>query len=103
MNDEEKKKQQEADLKFIKMADFFIDQANQQCEGADHQLVNASMLYATARFSAFITASMSEDKESYEAGIDQAIEFYMDEFKKMLQEHMQQYKVVFDKKPQYPH
>ena len=103
MSDQSKSKQLEADLNFIKMADLFINQANKQCEQADHQLVNASMLYASARFSAFITASMSESKQSYEAGMDQAIEFYMAEFKKMLQEHMQQYSVVFDKKPQYPY
>ena len=102
-SDDIAKKQRDADVKFIKMADLFIEEANKKCQGADHQLVNASMLYATARFSAFITASMSESKENYEAGMDQAIEFYLEEFKKMLQEHMKQYKKVFDKKPRYEH
>ena len=98
MSNDDKTKQLEADKKFIAMADLFIEQANKQCEDSDHQLVNASMLYASARFSAFITASMSESKENYEEGIDQAIDFYLEEFRKMLKEHMQQYKVVFDKK-----
>jgi hypothetical protein len=41
------------------MADVFIAEANQLCEvkDPDHQLVNAALLYASARFSAFITAS----------------------------------------------
>jgi hypothetical protein len=40
---------------FIKMADVFIAEANQLCEvkDPDHQLVNAALLYASARFSAF--------------------------------------------------
>jgi hypothetical protein len=43
------------------MADVFIAEANQLCEvkDPDHQLVNAALLYASARFSAFITASLS--------------------------------------------
>jgi hypothetical protein len=98
MNTEDKTKQLTADKNFIKTADIFIEQANKQCEEIDHQLVNASLLYASARFSAFITASMSESKESYEQSADAAIEFYLEEFKKMLKEHMQQYKTAFDKK-----
>jgi|GEM_PF-1489902 len=92
-----KQKQKEANENFIKLADVFIDQANKQCDGADHQLVNAALLYASARFSAFITASMSESKESYESGIDSAIEFYSEEFNKMLKEHMKQYRYVLEK------
>jgi len=103
MSDDKQNKQIAADKDFIKVADLFIDQANKQCENADHQLVNASLLYASARFSAFITASMAETRETYEEGMDEAIEFYMAEFEKMLKEHMKQYKVVFDKKPKYPH
>ncbi len=103
MSDNKQSKQIAADKDFIRVADLFINQANKECENSDHQLVNASLLYASARFSSFITAAMAENKETYEQGIDKAIEFYLLEFEKMLKEHMQQYKVVFDKKPQYPH
>ncbi len=87
------------DKKFIKMADVFIADANQLCDvkTPDHQLVNAALLYASARFSAFITASLSKSKENYQQSTDAAIEFYTAEFNKMLKEHMQQYEVVFDK------
>jgi hypothetical protein len=105
MSKNDKTKQLEADKKFIKMADHFIDQANQQCSDNDHQLVNASLLYASARFSAFITASLAESKENFEEGADKAIAFYVEEFEKMLKEHMKQYKTTFDKRvtPPYPH
>jgi len=89
--------QQEPDKDFINMVDLFIEHANQQTDKADHQMVNAAMLYATARFSAFITASLSESKESYEGKIDEAVGFYGEQFKKMLEEHMEQYKTTFDK------
>ncbi len=55
-------------------------------------------MYASARFSSFITASMSETKESFEENVDGAIEFYTEEFNKMLKERMKQYGSVFDKK-----
>ncbi|BAS67261.1 DUF3144 domain-containing protein [Bathymodiolus septemdierum thioautotrophic gill symbiont] len=93
------KKQENADKNFIKIADVFIAQANQQCESNDHQLVNASLLYAAARFSVFITASLSESKENYQKNSDDAVEFYTQEFSKMLKEHMRQYESTFDKKP----
>ena len=105
MSKNDKTKQLEADKTFIKMADHFIDQANQQCSDNDHQLVNASLLYASARFSAFITASLAESKENFEEGTDEAIAFYVEEFEKMLKEHMKQYRTTFDKRvtPPYPH
>ncbi|SFV58757.1 hypothetical protein MNB_SUP05-5-1104 [hydrothermal vent metagenome] len=89
------------DKKFIKIADTFITNANQLCEveKPDHQLVNAALLYASARFSAFITASLAGSKDNYQKNSDEAIKFYVDEFTKMLKEHIKQYEVVFDKKP----
>ena len=108
---DDKALQIETDKKFIKMADLYIKQSNKLCEDTDHQLVNASLLYASARFCAFITAAMSENEKIYDEGTDAAIEFYMVEFEKMLKEHMKQYKTSFktrteaNKKvtPPYPH
>lgn len=98
MNSNEKKTSDKAvNKQFIKMADEFIEQANKQCTDNDHQLVNASLLYASARFSAFITAALAESKEGYEKGVNKAIDFYLKEFEKMLKEHMSQYTSTFDK------
>ncbi len=101
MKNTTKETQEQVDKKFIEMADAFIAVANEQCDKGvvDHRLVNASLLYASARFSAFITASIAESKEDYEKATDKAVEFYSAEFNKMLEEHMKQYKIVFDKKP----
>ena len=91
------------DKKFIQMADSFIDLANQHCDDAENPLVNASMLYGTARFSAFITASIAESEATYEANINNAVDYYTEEFKKMLLEHLEQYKSVFQEAPRYEH
>ncbi|AYQ57694.1 hypothetical protein MS2017_2036 [Bathymodiolus thermophilus thioautotrophic gill symbiont] len=93
-------KQLEANKNFIKLADVFIAQANKLCEveSPDHQLINAALLYASARFSAFITASMSASKANYDQSTDKAIEFYTAEFNKMLKEHMKQYGQVLTNK-----
>lgn len=104
MTEHVKATQDDADKNFITLADSFIELANEKSNNSDPQLINASMLYATARYSAFITASLSESKESYEQSTDQAIDFFMDEFKKMLQEHMNQYKSTFKQEtPPYPY
>ena len=100
---ETNKKQKEANLNFTKLADVFIAQANKECDKADHQLVNAALLYASARFSAFITASMSESKENFESSVDSAVEFYSEEFIKMLKEHMKQYGYVLEKELKKTH
>ncbi len=88
---------------FISMADAFIDLANQHCEQTKNALVNAAMLYGTARFCAFVTASMAQSKDTYETNIDNAVDYYTEEFQKMLREHMEQYKSVFQETPRYEH
>ena len=103
MNESNSTPEQDDNKKFIQMADSFIDLANQHCETTQNPLVNASMLYGTARFCAFITASMAESKTSYEDNIDNAIAYYNEEFGKMLREHLEQYKSVFQETPRYEH
>lgn len=82
--------------KFIQIADTFIDLANQHCDDSANALVNASFLYGSARFCAFLTASAAGNREKYEANIDDAVNYYTEEFARMLREHMEQYKSVFE-------
>ena len=89
--------------KFISMADSFIDLANEHCNNSENSLVNASFLYGSARFAAFLTASTSDSKESYEGNMGGAVDYYIEEFRKMLQEHMKQYVSVFQEAPRYEH
>ena len=85
------------------MADTFIDTANTHCESTDSSEVGSAMLFATSRFSSFVVASHADNKTSYEAEIDNAVEHFTKEFKRMLIENLDQYKTVFDDAPRYEH
>jgi len=88
---------------FFQMADSFIDVANSHCDDEKSSRVGSALLYATARFSSFVVASHANDRESYEAEIDHAVEFFSSEFKKMLTENLEEYKSVFKEAPKYQH
>ena len=92
MDEIEKKAQ---DKEFYTLADKFIDIANNECEGKEPSFVGSSMLFATARFSAFVVASQAQDKESYEAELDRATELFTAEFDSMLKQNMEDYKTAF--------
>ena len=80
---------------FYKTADSFIDVANNHCDNQQASQVGSALLYATARFSSFVVASHAKDQESYEAEIENALEFFTSEFKRMLGENLEEYKSVF--------
>jgi len=88
---------------FYKMADSFIDLANNHCESVKNSEVGSAMLFASARFSSFVVASHANDKASFEADIDHAVEHFTKEFERMLLENLEQYKTVFDEAPKYQH
>lgn len=91
--DEAQKKAQSKE--FYTLADKFIDIANDECEEQDPSFVGSTMLFATARFSAFVVASQAQDKDSYEAELERATEFFTDEFDRMLKQNMEDYKTAF--------
>ncbi len=90
--------QEQQNKEFYKMADSFIDVANEHCEKQESTRVGSALLFATARFSSFVVASQSKDQESYEAEIDNALEFFTKEFKRMLGDNLEEYKSAFKAK-----
>jgi len=88
---------------FFKMADSFIDSANNFCDEEISSRVGSAMMFATARFSAFVVASHSPDRDKYEAEIESATEFFSQEFKRMLIENLEEYKSAFKDVPKYQH
>ena len=96
--------QDQRNLEFRQVADKFIDLANNESEGKNSASIGSSMLYASARFSAFVVASHAKDKAHFESEIDAAVEFFSNEFKRMLMENMSEYKAVFkEEAPRYEH
>lgn len=98
---------EDRNTEFRKIADSFIDAANKHCDKIDNTRVASAQLFATARFSAYVVASRSQTLQDYEAQIDDAVEFFSNEFKRMLTENMEEYKAVFVKRkqdaPRYEH
>ena len=91
--DEAQKKAQ--DKAFYTAADQFIDVANKACDNREASFVGSAMLFATARFSAFVVASQAQNKEAYEAELERASEFFNKEFERMLKQNMEDYKTAF--------
>jgi hypothetical protein len=80
------------DEQFRELADSFIRLANQQCDSQLSNLspgrVNAALMYASARFSAFLVASSMASAAELEAEKPNALPYFCAEFEKMLQEHL---------------
>ncbi|MEP7156053.1 MAG: DUF3144 domain-containing protein [Betaproteobacteria bacterium] len=81
---------------FFKRADGFIDFANQQCLEHDRVLVCGSFMYASTRFSAWISAGGSMSKEALRAARSERIEYFMSQYKLMLEENIDDYIKNFD-------
>ncbi|MFV1982905.1 MAG: DUF3144 domain-containing protein [Thiohalomonadales bacterium] len=84
------------DDEFYEMADAFIALANKQSKEVIQGKVSATFLYAAARFNTFLVASNSESKLEFESGIKSSIEYFMAEYKKMLEEHFEDYNVNYE-------
>ena len=95
---------EQKDLEFRQIADKFIDLANKESEAKDSAFVGSSMIYACARYSSFVVASYAKDKAQFETEVDDAVEFFSNEFKRMLTDNMEEYKAVFkEEAPRYEH
>ena len=84
------------DTHFRKLADRFIDTANRQTEDTDITVINSALIYAASRFCAFVIASKAGSKDRYDKMKPEAIEYYGEEFNKMLAQNLENYAEVFD-------
>ena len=82
---------------FRKLADTHIDVANKHCDLYEPPMVNSSMLFAAARFSAFVVAHKTGSLESYDEQTEKALDYYSDEFRRMLEENLSDYRRVFER------
>ena len=76
---------------YWKRADEVIQLANEQRTHASNIKVGASLLYAAARFNAFVAASSSADAAEMKADKAEALEYFCDEFRKALSENLDDY------------
>ena len=81
---------------FWSRADAHIRLSNEQCARAAIGEVRASMLYAASRFNAFMVASQAPDAATLKAGTAHAVEYFTDEFRKMLEDNFADHAKNFD-------
>lgn len=83
---------QEVDDKFYARADAHIYLSNDQIsETVSRGKVSASFMYGVARFNAYITATSWSSQEEMLAAKDEAIEYFVNEYRKMLEENFDDY------------
>ncbi len=80
---------EQADNEFWNIADSFIHLANEHMDKHPEGKVSSAMLYAAARFNAFIVASAADADLKEEK--DAAIEYFSGQYKNMFKENIEDY------------
>ena len=97
MTETEDKSESDANLKFRKMADRFIDTANRQLGDTAPAMVSSAFLYGASRFSAFVATHKAGSLARFDELHDEAVEYYTEEFKKMLIENLAHHRDALEK------
>lgn len=84
------------DQQFFDRADAHIRLSNEQTLEESAGKVSASMLFASARFAAFITARGHDSSDAMQAKRDEDIEYFVGEYRKMLVDNIDDYIENFD-------
>ena len=81
---------------FWKLADSFINLANDHYAQEGDGKVGYALLYAAARFNAFIVASTAGDKQELTEEMEPAAKYFTDQYRKMFVENLDDYQANFD-------
>ena len=82
---------QTEDKEFFDRADEIINLANTQCDNFSIGKVSSSMLFAAARFNAFIVASSAKDLEELKKEKTEAIKYFKQQYEKVFIENIDEY------------
>ena len=82
---------------FFNRADEHIHLSNNQMLSVSMGKVSASMLYSVARFNAYVSASEWKKVEEMKNARQAAIDFFVNEYKTMLEENLDDYIKNFDR------
>jgi hypothetical protein len=94
---------EDIDQEFRRMADSFIHLANQHGEKAARENVSMALLYAAARYNAFVVSTHAATVEDYDASREKACEFFLEQYRKVLAENLDDYRKVYDADFKYSH
>lgn len=76
------------DDNFYSRADDVINLANKQCDSIENSKVSSSLMFAAARFNAFIASSSAQDLEELKRNKNAAIQFFTEQYTQMLTENL---------------
>ncbi len=88
--------EQDTDLAFRKRADAFIQLANEQTDYASVEQTGFSLLYAAARFNAFLVYTTANSAEEMAGQRQRAIEFFSEQYLRMFEENFDNHVENFD-------
>lgn len=87
----------ETDPHFYDRADAHIDLSNQQRREISRGSVSASMMYATARFNAWISASEHDSARAMADDKQRILDYFVGQYRKMLEENVDDYIENFER------
>jgi hypothetical protein len=87
----------DVDDKFFERADKHINVSNKQLEDATMGQVGASMMYSSTRFNAWVSACGWQNREDMEGAEQRTIKYFVDEYKRMLTENLEDYIINFER------
>jgi hypothetical protein len=86
----------EVDEHFFDRADEHINLSNDQLSKESIGKVSASMMYSVARFNAWVSAQGWDNGKEMEIAKQETIDYFVEEYKKMLLENVEDYIANFD-------
>ena len=87
----------DVDDKFYDRADAHINLSNEQLKDIGLVKVNDSMMYALVRFNSWVSASGFDSAKEMSASRDEIIDYFSIQYRKMLEENLDNYIANFDK------
>ena len=76
---------------FYDRADSFIHLANEHCANLGRGKVSASFMYGMSRFNAWVSATGFESSEDMKASRQATIDYFVAQYKAMLEENLDDY------------
>lgn len=93
---------QDADPEFYDRAHEHLRIANEQLADVARGEVSASMLYACARFNAWVSASHRESAQDLKGAYGETIEYFVAQYRKMLVRNLDEFVANFGEYMQPP-
>nr|WP_315463783.1 DUF3144 domain-containing protein [uncultured Rhodoferax sp.] len=90
------------DDRFYDRADSLIHLANEHCSDIGRGKVSASFLFAASRFNAWVSACGFDSEDAMRASKEETLEYFVAQYKAMLEENLDDYIANFKKYMQPP-